>query len=65
MQVAQQYLAGQGSGADLGFPIDYLLYLPPEYDAKVKWPLVVFLHGAGERGEDLEQVRRAGIPAYG
>ena len=56
VQVAQQYLAGQVSGADSGTPIDYLVYLPPEYDGKVKWPLVVFLHGAGERGEDLEKV---------
>lgn len=38
----------------------YLLYLPQGYDAKAakKWPLIVFLHGAGERGSD---VWRAGI----
>ncbi len=62
MQVAQQFLAGKRSGTDTGTPIDYLLYLPPEYDASAKWPLVVFLHGAGDRGEDLERVRRAGLP---
>ncbi len=46
----------------MSIPIDYLLYLPPDYDASVKWPLIVFLHGSGERGEDLEQVRRVGLP---
>ena len=33
--------------------LQFLVYLPPEYknDDK-KWPLVLFLHGAGERGEE-------------
>jgi predicted peptidase len=62
MQVAQHYLPEQGSGTDGTAPVNYLLYLPPEYDANRKWPLVVFLHGAGERGEDLEKLRRAGLP---
>jgi len=30
----------------------YVLYVPREYDASKAWPLVVFLHGAGERGDD-------------
>ena len=31
--------------------VGYLLYLPADYDASadVKWPLMLFLHGAGER----------------
>ena len=42
---------------------DYLLYLPEEYDdGDEKWPLMVFLHGAGERGSDLEMVKRHGPP---
>jgi len=42
----------------------YWLYLPPEYEAKEddKWPLVLFLHGAGERGDDLEKVKIHGPP---
>ncbi len=28
-----------------------------------QWPLVVFLHGSGERGQDLERVRRTGLPS--
>ena len=40
----------------------YWLYLPPEYnsDLRKKWPLVIFLHGAGERGEDLDNVTTHG-----
>lgn len=30
----------------------YRLLKPAKYDAKQKYPLVVFLHGAGERGDD-------------
>jgi predicted peptidase len=42
----------------------YLLYLPPEYaaDEAKKWPLVLFLHGSGERGDDLEKVKLHGPP---
>lgn len=44
--------------------LGYLLYLPPEYetDTAKKWPLVLFLHGAGERGSDIEQVKKHGPP---
>lgn len=44
--------------------LDYLLYLPPEYesDPARRWPLILFLHGAGSRGSDVEFVRRSGIP---
>jgi poly(3-hydroxybutyrate) depolymerase len=31
----------------------YLLYLPMDYEKKPSWPLMLFLHGAGERGDDL------------
>ena len=39
--------------------VRYLLSLPARYekDAKENWPLVVFLHGYGERGTDLEKVK--------
>ena len=41
----------------------YLLYLPPGYgQGDQRWPLVLFLHGAGERGNDLERVKRHGPP---
>ena len=38
--------------------LGYLLYLPPGYDADParRWPLMLFLHGAGERGKDTQKV---------
>jgi predicted peptidase len=40
----------------------YLLYLPKEYEQKPSWPLMLFLHGAGERGNDLNVVKKHGPP---
>jgi predicted peptidase len=42
----------------------YLLALPEGYDADgaKKWPLLVFLHGAGERGDDLNLLKKHGPP---
>ncbi len=41
----------------------YLLYLPPGAEQGTKkWPLVIFLHGVGERGNNLELVKRHGPP---
>ncbi|HIK94248.1 MAG TPA: phospholipase [Planctomycetes bacterium] len=42
--------------------MDYLLSLPADYAKQESWPLVLFLHGAGERGDDLELVRKHGPP---
>src|SRR5688572_1308279 len=42
--------------------IDYLLYLPKDYDKQEHWPLLLFLHGAGERGDNLELVKVHGPP---
>ncbi len=39
----------------------YALYVPREYDAAKAWPLVVFLHGAGERGADGLKQTEVGI----
>lgn len=43
---------------------DYLLFLPKGYDAKAekKWPLILFLHGSGERGSDVWKVSIHGPP---
>src|SRR5262245_15995773 len=45
--------------------LHYLLHLPQGYDRGDKakqWPLILFLHGAGERGSDLELVKKHGPP---
>ena len=43
---------------------DYLLFLPEEYgkDPAKKWPVIMFLHGSGERGSDLNRVKVHGPP---
>jgi predicted peptidase len=30
----------------------YQIYLPQDWDPAQKWPVILFLHGAGERGDD-------------
>ena len=42
----------------------YLLALPEGYEADTsrQWPLLVFLHGAGERGDNLEVLKKHGPP---
>ncbi|MFC1960864.1 prolyl oligopeptidase family serine peptidase [Chloroflexota bacterium] len=43
--------------------LDYLLTLPDGYGKDdTKWPLLLFLHGAGERGTEVQQIRAHGIP---
>lgn len=42
--------------------LKYDLFVPESYNAKEKMPLMLFLHGAGERGDDLNQVRKWGPP---
>ncbi len=42
--------------------LKYLLYLPEDYAQKDAWPLLLFLHGAGERGDDLDRVKVHGPP---
>lgn len=42
--------------------VRYWLYLPADYNTDTKFPLVLFLHGAGERGDDLEAVKKWGPP---
>lgn len=43
-------------------PLRYLLFLPEAYlhENERGWPLMVFLHGSGERGSDLDLVKRHG-----
>ena len=43
-------------------PYNYLLFTPANYDKQDKWPLILFLHGSGERGDNLELVKKHGPP---
>jgi predicted peptidase len=38
-----------------GQVLNYRMLFPKGYDRKIRYPLVVFLHGAGERGNDNEK----------
>ena len=42
---------------------NYLLYLPKDYETQQQkcWPLILFLHGAGERGKDVNRVASQGL----
>ena len=44
--------------------LSYLLFLPKGYEAKgeKRWPMILFLHGAGERGSDIWKVAAHGPP---
>lgn len=46
--------------------LKYLLWLPASYktDKKKQFPLLIFLHGSGERGDSLELVKRNGPPSF-
>jgi predicted peptidase len=56
-QVAKQF------DKDGSVKLHYLLYLPTDYAKSDKsWPLVLFLHGAGETGSDLNKIKIHGPP---
>ncbi len=55
----------QSNGDTLAIEANGLLYLPADYgrDAQRRWPLIVFLHGSDERGDDDPQrLTRSGLP---
>ncbi len=56
-QEAHRFTAADGTC------LDYLLFLPALYgeEPQRRWPLILFLHGAGERGADLALVKKHGI----
>lgn len=60
-QVAQEFTHAGKDGKKTS--IKYLLYLPADIaKPDQKFPLVLFLHGSGERGTNLEQVKKFGPP---
>ena len=40
----------------------YILDLPKDYSERTDWPLLVYLHGYSESGNDLEMVKQNGPP---
>ena len=41
--------------------MNYLVALPENTTKDEQLPMIVFLHGAGERGEDVEKVKIHGL----
>lgn len=46
--------------------LNYILNLPKDYsfDNNAKFPIILFLHGIGERGNDINLVKKYGIHRY-
>ncbi len=42
--------------------ISYIQFMPEDVNTEEKWPFILFLHGAGERGDRLEMVTKNGPP---
>ncbi len=70
--IVAQLLIGLSMSQDTGrieltvtttYALDYLISVPEDYDPQGDpLPLVLFLHGAGERGDDLNLVKKHGPP---
>src|SRR5205085_12200022 len=41
----------------------YRVWLPPHYTKLRRWPVILFLHGSGERGDDNLRQLTVGLPA--
>ena len=50
--------------SDKYFNFGYVKYLPKDFDENKNYPMVVFLHGAGERGENLDEASRHGFAKH-
>lgn len=47
------------------YQLDYQIYLPDNYiHSQEKFPLIIFLHGSGERGTDVNLVKKHGVPKF-
>jgi predicted peptidase len=44
-----------------GQKLRYVVYVPLDYTPEKKWPVVLFLHGAGERGDDGLKQSQVGL----
>jgi predicted peptidase len=56
-------LSLRGSAAD---HVNYLLYVPPAYaqDSTSEWPLILFLHGSEQRGDDPRLLQQMALLSF-
>ena len=59
-----KYPEGTNIKIEMNDRLDHLFFLPNGYqeNREKEWPLILFLHGMGERGDNLELVKIHGIP---
>jgi predicted peptidase len=55
-------LADERALTDIAGGYPGLLFLPEHYGEQPRWPLLLYLHGAIERGDDLERAAATGPP---
>ena len=55
-----QQLQSYSSQITKPLQLNYLLYLPTDYkpESSQRWPLIMFLHGVGERGDSMSDLER-------
>ena len=63
MQPDQKQTAHRFTSAH-GTPLNYLLYTPDPNTTPEPAPLIMFLHGSGERGNNPDSVKTQGLPKY-
>lgn len=62
-QSGPQLLRVSYHSAALNAGRDYFVYLPPDFEKQEQWPVIMFLHGNGERGDgkaELDYVLKHG-----
>lgn len=58
-----KYQTNYSAGKDKTTIFPYFITTPCDFDReKESLPMIIFLHGAGERGNNIEQVKMHGIP---
>ena len=53
--IADKFLKFVYTDKETGLTMPYRLFIPENYDPKKTYPLVMFMHGGGERGDDNEK----------